>query len=93
VIGEGVRGSNRNPALSIYPNPTSDFLELNSTISGTFEIFDLLGRLVDRKVVLSNLTHIDLTAGGLATGSYYYRLKPFYGLAPSNSTGVFQLIR
>jgi hypothetical protein len=93
VIGEGVRGSNRNPALSIYPNPTSDFLELNSTISGTFEIFDLLGRLVDRKVVLSNLTHIDLTAGGLATGSYYYRFAPFYGIAPINSTGVIQFVR
>jgi hypothetical protein len=93
VIGEGVRTSNRNPALSIYPNPTSGFLELHSPYSGMFEIFDLQGRLVSRNGVGASTNYIDLSADALATGSYYYRLKPFYGLAPSNSTGVFQLIR
>jgi hypothetical protein len=50
---------------SVYPNPTTDFMTLkieNFSLSTlTFQLFDLNGRLLENKKIVSNQTNIDMS--------------------------------
>lgn len=55
--------------LSVYPNPTTDYLTLkvddNSHLS--FQLYDLQGRIIEKKKVNNNITNISLQGQPVAT--------------------------
>ncbi len=64
---------NLNPKITIYPNPSSDFI----TISGiettkTYSIYDALGRIIEKNKTIQNKT-INIT--GYKNGLYYIALE------------------
>lgn len=60
--------------LIIYPNPTSDVLQVQSTFSGNFQINDLQGRMVYEQKANSGVTSIDVSK--LKGGNYIIK---FFG--------------
>lgn len=66
---------------SIYPNPTSDILQLllisEETFATTFEIFDTAGRTLDSKEwkVSQKVTELEFNVIDLAPGLYFFRIK------------------
>ncbi|MEL7120161.1 MAG: T9SS type A sorting domain-containing protein [Bacteroidota bacterium] len=64
------------PQLSIYPNPTSDFVNIqlpSSTKEGRLALFDLNGRLISRQ--LFNNKSMQLHLDGLVKGTYLIQLE------------------
>jgi hypothetical protein len=61
---------NKDVALQIYPNPTSNSVTVksDSTIK-TIQLYDAQGRLLQTQMTNNNLQTIDLSA--YATGIYY----------------------
>ncbi len=59
------------PPLSIYPNPTTDFLNLSEIVSDTEGVIFDTAR---RHVYISNLKNIDVS--NLASGVYFLTLLP-----------------
>jgi Tol biopolymer transport system component len=66
-----------NDQLVIYPNPASDFLELEIKSGNdkpiTFELFDIYGKRVFEGVIDSQKMKIDIST--LKSGAYFYRLS------------------
>jgi opacity protein-like surface antigen len=61
-----------NLTMVIYPNPTTDYLNLNiDQYNGeelTFQLYDLLGRVISQNQITNNSTRIDMS--GLPTATY-----------------------
>lgn len=73
-----------DPALRLYPNPASDFINIsseNQTSRARLELFDLQGRQLMDKVTRTN-EQISIT--GIPQGLYIYRLN---GGSEINHTG------
>ncbi|NLA25136.1 MAG: T9SS type A sorting domain-containing protein, partial [Bacteroidales bacterium] len=51
-----------NPEISIYPNPASEYLniELNQYLSDEVQIYDISGKLLISKAINSNHTQINI---------------------------------
>lgn len=60
-------------SCSIYPNPTSSLLYMESTDQGSVEMYDLKGQLVHNSPLYSGKSSIDLS--GLKQGTYVLRVK------------------
>lgn len=65
--------SNINLIMSVYPNPTSDFITLKIQNEGIynmeFQLFDLSGRLIIRKSIYESETKIQMES---LAGSLYF---------------------
>ena len=64
------------PELSIYPNPTSDFVNIQlptSAQEGHLALFDLNGRLISRQVLQNESMQLNLQ--GLVSGTYLLQLE------------------
>ncbi len=52
-------------SLTLYPNPTSNFLELNieknNVINLIYELYDLNGKLIEKKNITGNQTRINMS--------------------------------
>lgn len=60
--------------IKIYPNPTEDFIFVQSTSSiNTVEIYNILGQSMIKKVINTKQGKIDIST--LASGSYFIKLK------------------
>ncbi|MEC8286334.1 MAG: T9SS type A sorting domain-containing protein, partial [Bacteroidota bacterium] len=59
---------NRNTVLDIYPNPTSDFIQIVSTKNTNASIFNMKGLLVKNFRLNSGINTINL--GQLSSGNY-----------------------
>lgn len=61
-----------NLTMVVYPNPTTDYLNLNiDNYKGeelTFQLYDLLGRVISQNQITSNSTRINMS--GLPTATY-----------------------
>ncbi len=72
-LGEGVLELD----VEIYPNPTSGILTLSSTVAVSqkinYSVYDQMGKLIERKELISQNTQIDLSA--LETGLYFIYLS------------------
>lgn len=65
-----------NINLSVYPNPSTDYLYLTSSdeISGlSFQLFDMNGRLLKSEKITENQTNIDMQ--GLVSATYFVKVN------------------
>ena len=69
----GVNETAINLELSVYPNPTTNYLQLKveseKLESLTYQLIDLQGKVIENKTVNSNYTNISLE--GQATATYF----------------------
>ena len=76
VISGIVDGEGINLTFSVYPNPTKDFLTLNlenfKADNLTYQLYDISGKLVETKQVLSFETSIAMT--NLSPATYVLRV-------------------
>lgn len=56
-----------NLTISMYPNPTTDFITIDSSENGSFTIVDMMGSVVAEGVVNNN--KVNVTA--LNSGTYF----------------------
>ena len=66
---------NRGALFSIYPNPTSDYLSINSITNNPYQIhlFDTNGKLILEKVDLQQNTRIDIH--NFPSGIYFIQIQ------------------
>lgn len=65
-----------NINLSVYPNPSTDYLYLTSSdeISGlSYQLFDMNGRLLKSGKIVGNQTNIDMQ--GLVSATYFVKVN------------------
>ena len=65
-----------NISLSVYPNPSTDYLYLTSSdeISGlSYQLFDMNGRLLKSEKITENQTNIDMQ--GLVSATYFVKVN------------------
>lgn len=64
-------------SLTAYPNPTLDFLYLNTNgaeiTNGQYEVYDFSGKLIATAPILGNETPIDMST--FATATYFIIIK------------------
>jgi len=67
----GINETTINLELSVYPNPTTDYLTLKveKTEGLTFQLFDMQGKVIESKKVNSTSTSISLE--GQPTATYF----------------------
>jgi hypothetical protein len=74
---DGLKDTERNKELEIFPNPTEGILILRSPVSGSagvsWRLFNALGQLLDFDTRLAHEHRIDLSF--YATGVYYLRVE------------------
>ena len=58
-------------ALKIYPNPASEYIEIETSGKARFEMFDLVGK---EALAIDCIDQIRLPVGFLKKGVYVYRL-------------------
>lgn len=72
VVG-GIEETNINLSLSVYPNPTKDFLVLNvrnfNTQNMTYILYDMQGRLIEKQKLNGSQNNISMV--DLANGIYF----------------------
>ena len=68
-----------NDFISIYPNPTNDFITLNVTNSsqGTYYIFDISGKIVMQNPIQNKELIIDMTE--FSQGIYFIKITTELG--------------
>jgi len=70
----------KNLELSVYPNPTTNQLTLKTGdhTALSYQLYDVLGRLIETKVVNSNSTNISFER--LSTATYFLNVVKDYQL-------------
>ena len=65
----GINETSINLELSVYPNPTTDYLTLKveKTDNLNYQLFDMQGRLIESKAVTSSSSNINLEGQPIAT--------------------------
>jgi hypothetical protein len=84
-LGEVV---NDNYELIVYPNPTSDYFNINTTrldAQSVIYIYDLLGRLVESHIVSSDEMQV---GESLSNGVYFLKI-----MTNSKSQQVIKLVK
>ena len=73
-VTTGVNETSINLELSVYPNPTTDYLTLKveKTEGLTFQLYDLEGKVIESKKVVSNSSNISLE--GQPTATYFLNI-------------------
>ena len=74
IVPDGLSENTESLTFEIYPNPTNDLLYFNGlqTVSGSYEIFNEMGQLMQRGQWERGLTEIYLPS--LSGGIYYLRV-------------------
>ena len=71
-----VAGQAENISLSVYPNPSTDYLYLTASdeISGlSYQLFDMNGRLLKSEKIVGNQTNINMQ--GLVSATYFVKVN------------------
>jgi photosystem II stability/assembly factor-like uncharacterized protein len=81
-VSEGDNSFANEFNLSVYPNPTTDVLKVNTGLSGeqTVEVFNNAGQLVKSAKVGSNGTVLSVDVNELNTGNYIVRVTTVAGV-------------
>lgn len=79
--GLGVIENRAARSLSLYPNPTSDIVQLNLATASRTEItiLDVLGRVI-RQQVVNEFGTVELNVSDLPNGTYYARIQNTEGI-------------
>ena len=73
-VNIGIEEENKPIDISVYPNPTSDFVKVNTADSGIFKVYDVLGKLlVSKEIIHSGITEISLPE--LPQGIYIWNFQ------------------
>ena len=65
-----------NNTISLYPNPTTHSLNLESTEAiHHFTIYDISGRLINEIAVIGLKTELTISTEALSTGTYFVKIK------------------
>ncbi len=87
-IGTGVANTSIANEVSIFPNPTSDMINLKSTIGiNSVKIFDLTGRMVDQ-IRLKGQSEAIVSLKGLSSQMYLLQIQKTDG--SFNTTKLFK---
>ncbi|MDR2835378.1 MAG: S8 family peptidase [Bacteroidales bacterium] len=70
-----------NKFISVYPNPTNNFVNITNCKNTTYEILDILGKVIKKGTILEDFTTINIT--DLQTGNYVLKIKK-----QENSTNI-----
>ena len=70
--GVSVKEIDLPASVTVYPNPFTDYLTLNTDAKGELKIFDALGKEVFKTQIKNTETKINLS--DLKAGNYFYRL-------------------
>ena len=65
-----------NISLSVYPNPSTDYLYLTSSDENSdlsYQLFDMNGRLLKSEKITENQTNIDMQ--GLVSATYFVKVN------------------
>ena len=65
--------NNIKQSITLYPNPTNDFVNVVSTEKGQINIYDVNGRLLQRIEMTSEKQTIDIS--NLPTGIYNFQIN------------------
>lgn len=87
-VAVGLNETAINLELSVYPNPTADFLILKSeeAESLTYQLIDMQGKMIETKKVTANTTTIEMDK--LANATYFLRVTK-----NNNSVKTFKIIK
>ncbi len=69
----GIIDVNSMPAVSIYPNPASDMMHVQTDVAATVELYDMTGKPVMNRAIAKGDTELSLSA--MATGLYIARIS------------------
>ncbi|MDL2314988.1 DUF5074 domain-containing protein [Bacteroidales bacterium OttesenSCG-928-C19] len=74
-VGKNLQGISKteSPLVNIYPNPTSSYLNITSTIGSRITIFDPMGRITMDIKAVSETTRVDLS--NYAKGVYLINIE------------------
>ena len=90
MIVSGIEDNDINLTYAIYPNPTADFVVLSvqnaNTLSLTYALFDIEGKLLEKKEVNGSQTTIAMK--DLANGIYFIKV-----LRKSTQVKIFKVIK
>lgn len=67
--------SDEGDKISIYPNPASHYIHLNTTVAGKIYLYNVSGKLLKTEKVQAGLNKIDIRA--LSAGIYFIRSERF----------------
>ena len=75
IVIVGINGASTDPAISISPNPTRDFINIQGLEAGfgMIEIYSISGQLLYQEEYFGNDQRLDLS--GLRKGLYFIRIK------------------
>jgi Secretion system C-terminal sorting domain/SprB repeat len=75
-----------NSKLTVYPNPSSDVFFINSDSSGSFVVYDLIGKIIKTETIDLGITKLDL--GNYPTGVYLMKVTN-----ENNETKTLKLVK
>ena len=67
----------RNSSVHVYPNPFSNYLQVEMEENGTITLFDVSGKMVQTAMLKEGPNRLEV--GVLPAGLYYYALKNVKG--------------
>ncbi|QFG54095.1 T9SS type A sorting domain-containing protein [Chryseobacterium sp.] len=67
----------RNSSVHVYPNPFSNYLQVETEENGTLTLFDASGKVIDVAMVKKGNNKLEM--GVMPAGLYYYALKNLKG--------------
>lgn len=81
-VGEGNPTTTSDFSMTVFPNPTTEVLKVNTGLSGdqTIEIFNNAGQLVKTENVPSNGTVLSVNVNELTNGNYIVRATTVAGV-------------
>ena len=66
-------GNNDFATIQVFPNPTSDILNIANVENANIEVYNLLGQVMTVKTNISNTETVDVS--GYATGAYFVKIS------------------
>ena len=74
----GVSETTANDQISLYPNPASDFININfgtqTKQTSTLKIFTNTGQQIVSKTIAPNTNHVEINVANLSTGFYFLQI-------------------
>ncbi len=74
----GIQKTDANDQVSLYPNPASDFININfgtqTKQTSTLKIFTNTGQQIVSKTIAPNTNHVEINVANLSAGVYFMQI-------------------
>jgi len=76
-VWTGINETNYSDPLSVYPNPTSDYLTVLSNFNpgDKITLFDISGNAISENVINSSGSHVNIATSKFSNGLYFLEVK------------------